>query len=71
MRNLIIASVDALIPLGIAVLLLARPQWFTKKDLHAEENRRLAGTLRKVGWVLIAAGLMILIANIGSTITRK
>lgn len=71
MRKLIIDFVDALIPLGFAVLLLAFPHWFTKKDLKADENKGLAGRLRKIGWLLVAAGLLILIANIGSTLERK
>ena len=37
-RKLIIDFIDASIPLGCAVLLLAFPQWFVKKDLEAFEN---------------------------------
>lgn len=71
MGPLIIACIDALIPLGIAVLLLAFPQWFTKKDLKAEENKGIANTLWKCGWALVAAGILILIANIGSMLAKK
>lgn len=71
MTQLIVDFIDALIPLGLAVLLLAFPQLFTKKDLKADENKRLAGTLKKIGWVLMAAGVLILIANIGSTLAKR
>jgi hypothetical protein len=71
MTPLIMDFIDALIPLGIAVLLLAFPQLFTKKDLRADENKRLATTLKKIGWVLMAAGVLILIANIGTTLAKK
>ena len=70
-RKLIIDCVDALIPLGFAVLLLAFPQWFTKKNLKADENNGLARKLKKMGWLLMAAGILILIANIGSTMAKK
>ena len=71
MRQLVIDFIEALIPLGFAVLLLAFPQWFTKKDLLADENKGLAGKLRKIGWGLMAAGVLILIASIGSTLAKK
>ena len=71
MTRLIIDFIDALIPMGIAVTLLAFPQWFTKKDLMADENKGLGGKLKKIGWVLMAAGVLILIANIASTLGRK
>ena len=71
MKQMVISFIEALIPLGIAVLLLAFPQWFTKKDLTADENKGLAGTLRKIGWGLMAAGVLILIASIGSTLAKK
>jgi hypothetical protein len=71
MRQLIIVFADALIPLSFAGLLLACPQWFTKKDLKADENRGLARKLRKIGWLLMAAGGLILIANIGSTVAKR
>ena len=71
MRQMVINFIEALIPLGIAVLLLVFPQWFTKKDLKAEENKGLAGKLRKIGWGLMAAGVLILIANIGSRLVKK
>ncbi len=62
---------DAAIPLVIAVLLLGRPQWFTKKDLKADENKPLAGRLKKIGWALVVAGILILIANLGSAMLRR
>lgn len=71
MTQLIVDFIDALIPLGIAALLLAYPQWFTKKDLKADENKGLAAKLKKIGWVLMAAGILILIANLGSTRAKQ
>jgi hypothetical protein len=71
MTHLIADFIDALIPLGVAVLLLAFPQSFTKKDLKADENKRLAARLKTIGWVLMAAGVLILIANMGSTLAKK
>jgi len=50
MKELIIDFIDALIPLGIAVLLLACLQAFTKKDLKTEENAKLADRLKKAGY---------------------
>ncbi len=64
MKQVIIAFVDALIPLGIAALLLLRPQVFTKKDLKADENCKLASRLKKVGIGLLVAGVLILISNL-------
>jgi len=71
MRSLFFACIDAFIPLGSAVLILVFPQWFTKRDLKAEENKGLAGKLKIIGWVLMAAGVLILIGNIGSVLTKK
>ncbi len=71
MTQLIVDFIDALIPFGVAVLLLAFPQVFTKKDLKADENKRLAARLKKIGWALMAAGILILIANMGSTLAKK
>ena len=63
--------IDALIPLAGALLLLAWPQAFTKKDLKAEENKTLARRLRMIGWLLLAAGVLILIASLGSQLGRR
>lgn len=71
MRQLLIGFIDALIPLGIAVLLLLFPQWFTKKDITIEENKSIADRLKKAGWWLIAAGILVLIANIGQAVAKK
>ena len=71
MTPLIMDFIDALIPLGIAVLLLAFPQSFTKKDLKAEENKKLAARLKTIGWVLMAAGILILIGNHGSSLATR
>jgi hypothetical protein len=64
MKAVIIDFLDALIPLGIAILLLARPQTFTKKDLKAPENAKTAGLLKKAGFILLGAGILILISNL-------
>ena len=71
MPRLIANFIDALIPLGFAVLLLCSPQLFTKKDLKADENKRLAARFKMIGWVLMAAGILILIANLGSSLGKK
>jgi uncharacterized membrane protein len=63
--------IDALIPLVGALLLLASPQAFTKKDLKAEENKTLARRFRMIGWLLLAAGVLILIASLGSQLGRR
>ncbi len=71
MTRLAANFIDALIPLGFAVLLLAFPQVFTKKDLKADENKRLAARLKTIGWLLMAAGVLILIACMGSTLAKR
>lgn len=53
-----------LLPVVLGVLFIAFPQWFTKKDLKVDENKPIASNLRKAGWLLIAAG-GILIASFG------
>jgi hypothetical protein len=63
--------IDALIPLAGALLLWQWPQAFTKKDLKAEENRALARRFRMIGWLLLAAGVLILIASLGSQFGRR
>jgi len=64
MRELIINSIDALIPLGIATSLLVCPQAFVKKDLKAEENVTTAKRLKTAGIVLLIAGALILASNL-------
>jgi hypothetical protein len=63
--------IDALIPLAGALLLWQWPQAFTKKDLKAEENRTLARRFGMIGWLLLAAGVLILIASLGSQFGRR
>jgi hypothetical protein len=63
--------IDALIPLAGALLLWQWPQAFTKKDLKAEENRTLARRFRMIGWLLLAAGVLTLIASLGSQFGRR
>jgi hypothetical protein len=64
MRELIINSIDALIPLGFAGLLLACPQTFVKKDLKAQENATTAKRLKTAGIALLIAGALILASNL-------
>ena len=64
MREIVIAGLDALIPIGIAVLLLVRPQAFTKKDLKLEANSKLAGNLKKAGIILLVAGALIFVSGL-------
>ena len=64
MKELIIDFIDALIPLGVAVLLFACPQVFTKKDLKAEENATSAKRLKTAGIVLLIAGALILTSDL-------
>jgi len=71
MRQLLIPFIEALIPLGFGVLILVFPQWFTKKDLKAEENQTVAGRLKKIGWVLLGAGILIFIAGVGSALAEN
>jgi hypothetical protein len=70
MSRLAANFIDALIPLGFAVLLLAYPQVFTKKDLKADENQKLAARFKTIGWLLLAAGVLILIGQMGSTLAK-
>lgn len=64
MKPIIIALLNALIPLGISLLLLVRPQAFTRKDLKVEENAKLAGQLKQAGVVLLVAGILIFVSNL-------
>jgi hypothetical protein len=58
--------VEVLIPLGIAFLLLSRPQWFTKGDINSEESQATISKLQMLGWLAVGAALLILIAILGS-----
>ena len=64
MKELIINSIDALIPVGFAISLLVFPQAFTKKDLKAEENAPTAKRFKTAGIVLLIAGALILTSNL-------
>ena len=66
MTDLIADCIDALIPLGVSLLILVRPQALTKKDLSLEENAPLAKQLKTSGFILLGAGTLILIANLAS-----
>jgi hypothetical protein len=71
MRGLFGDFIDALIPFIGAALLLIFPQWFTKRDLKAEENRKIAKRLNTAGWLLLVAGALILAASVGSRLSRN
>ena len=50
--------IDVVIPLGIGLLLVVRPQAFFKPTGSQEESTKRSATLRKIGWVLIAVGAL-------------
>ena len=49
---------DALIPLAIGLLLVLRPQSFVKQANSPEEIAKKSGTLRKIGYVLVAVAVL-------------
>ena len=61
-----IDCLEVLIPLGIAFLLLSRPQWFMKGDINSEENQAVARKLQMLGWFAVVAAFGILLAILGS-----
>ncbi len=71
MPGLFTNFIDVLIPLAGALLVLAFPQCLTKRDLKAEENRKVARRLRTSGWLLLVAAALILVANVGSSLSRN
>lgn len=54
--------IDAAIPLAIGVLLVTRPQAFTKR--RGAEAEPVYATLRKLGYVLVAVGVLFGILSI-------
>jgi uncharacterized protein YjeT (DUF2065 family) len=50
--------IDALIPLIIGLLLVARPQAFTKRTGSAEEAAARDAKLRKIGYGLVGVGVL-------------
>jgi hypothetical protein len=52
--------IEGAIVVGIAVASLVAPGLFTKMDLTAQENRGAAKTLRRCGWLALAAGAVFL-----------
>jgi hypothetical protein len=62
--ELIIDFIDALIPLGIGLFILVRPQVFGKKDLNTEENEKMVKRFKIIGVLLLIAGVLILISNL-------
>jgi hypothetical protein len=63
--------IEGVIVVVIAVSILAFPRVFTKKDLTAEENRGTAKTLKKCGWVSLAAGIVFLLAGIVKSLSNR
>ena len=55
---------NVLLPLVIALLLLVRPQLFTKRDLQAEENKGVANMLKTIGWVFVVVALLMFIGDV-------
>jgi hypothetical protein len=64
MKDFIFSIADALFTFTIAVLLIACPQVFTRADLTSEENAKHARRLKKAGWWLLLAGILILAAGL-------
>ncbi len=59
--------IDALIPLAIGLLLVARPQAFIKKTSPQDEIARRTATIQRIGYVLVGvAVLYAVIATVGS-----
>ena len=50
--------IDVLIPLLIGLLLVVRPQAFTKKIGSVEEVATRYAKLRKIGYVLVVVGVL-------------
>jgi hypothetical protein len=63
--------IEGLIVMGIAVSVLARPQWFTKKDLGTDENRNIAARLRNCGWIAMACGAVFLTIGIATGLSNN
>lgn len=52
------SAVDVLIPLAIGLLLVLRPQVFATKSDSPDKIARRSDVLRKIGWVLVAVGVV-------------
>jgi len=63
--------VEGLIVIGIAVSVLVRPQWFTKKDLGSDENKGIAAKLKKAGWMAMACGVVFLTIGIATALRNN
>ena len=50
--------IDALIPLIVRLLLVARPQAFSKKADSEEEIAKRSAKLRKTGYVLVGVAVL-------------
>ncbi len=50
--------IDALIPLIVGLLLVARPQAFSKKADSEEEIAKRSAKLRKTGYVLVGVAVL-------------
>ena len=41
--NILVEFIDAIFPFAVGILILVKPQVFTKTDLSLEENQKAAG----------------------------
>jgi len=55
------SPIDALIPLIVGLLLVARPQVFSKKPGSQEEIAKRSAKLRKMGYVLVGVAVLYLL----------
>ena len=55
---------DAILTLGIGLLLVTQPQAFFKARGSPEEIARRRGYLRKLGFILLGAGCLLAIARL-------
>jgi hypothetical protein len=62
--KILVEFIDAIFPFAVGILILVKPQVFTKTDLSLEENQKAAGLLKKGGVCLLIAGVFIFIAHL-------
>lgn len=51
--------INALVPLVIGIIILAFPQFFTKKDLNAKENKSTKTTIIVIGIIAIVISVLV------------
>ena len=59
----LIMGFDALLSLVVGVLLLAKPQFLTKKSLDLDENQKLAKLLKVAGILAVFAGITLFLVG--------